>query len=43
MSCGVAHLGFPIIIKNRNFVEDLQMIIHGQLVSEEKRFEIFFP
>jgi hypothetical protein len=26
----VGHLGFPIGIKNPNFVEDLQMIIHGQ-------------
>jgi hypothetical protein len=42
MSCGGGHLGFPIGIKNRNFVEDLQMIIHGQLVSEEKRFETFY-
>jgi hypothetical protein len=24
------HLGFPIGIKNRNFVEDLPMIIPGQ-------------
>jgi hypothetical protein len=30
MSCGGGHLGFPIGIKNRNFVEDLQMIIPGQ-------------
>jgi hypothetical protein len=30
MSCGFGHLGFPIGIKNRNFVEDLQMIIPGQ-------------
>jgi hypothetical protein len=27
MSCGGSHLGFPIGIKNRNFVEDLPMII----------------
>jgi hypothetical protein len=27
MSCGGGHLGFPIGIKNRNFVEDLPMII----------------
>jgi hypothetical protein len=25
-----SHLGFPIDIKNRNFVEDLPMIIPGQ-------------
>ena len=33
MTCGGSHLGFPIGIKNRNFVEDLPMIIPGQLVS----------
>jgi hypothetical protein len=27
---GYGRLGFPIGIKNRNFVEDLQMIIPGQ-------------
>jgi hypothetical protein len=31
MSCGGGHLGFPIGIKNRNFVEDLPMIIPGQI------------
>jgi hypothetical protein len=30
MSCGGGHLGFPIGIKNPNFVEDLPMIIPGQ-------------
>jgi hypothetical protein len=30
MSCGGGHLGFPIGIKNRNFVEDLPMIIPRQ-------------
>jgi hypothetical protein len=30
MSCGDDHFGFPIGIKNRKFVEDLPMIIHGQ-------------
>jgi hypothetical protein len=30
MSCGSGHLGFPIGIKNRIFVEDLPMIIPGQ-------------
>jgi hypothetical protein len=25
MSCGGGHLGFPISIKNRKFVEDLPM------------------
>jgi hypothetical protein len=28
MPCGGGHLGFPFGIKNRNFVEDLPMIIH---------------
>jgi hypothetical protein len=32
MSCGSGHLGFPIGIKNRNFVEDLPMI--SQTVHE---------
>jgi hypothetical protein len=30
MTCGGSHLGFRIAIKNKNFLEDLQMIIHGQ-------------
>jgi hypothetical protein len=30
MSCGGGYLGFPIGIKNRNFVEDLPMIIPRQ-------------
>ena len=30
MYCGGGHLGFPIDIKNINFVEDLTMIIAGQ-------------
>jgi hypothetical protein len=30
MTCGGSHLGFPIGIKNRIFVEDLPMIIPGQ-------------
>jgi hypothetical protein len=30
MSCGGGPLGFPIGTKNRNFVEDLPMIIPGQ-------------
>jgi hypothetical protein len=30
MSCGGGHLGFPIGIKNKNFVEDLPMIIPGK-------------
>jgi hypothetical protein len=42
MYCGGGHLGFPIGIKNRKFVEDLPMIIPGQFgfncpsVSEKK-------
>jgi hypothetical protein len=30
MSCGGGHLGFPIDIKNKKFVENLPMIIPGQ-------------
>ena len=30
MSCGGGHFGFPIGIKNRNFVKDIPMIIHVQ-------------
>jgi hypothetical protein len=30
MFCSGGHLGFPIGIKNRNFVQDLPMIIAGQ-------------
>jgi hypothetical protein len=30
MTCVGSHLGFPIGIKNKLFVEDLPMIIHGQ-------------
>jgi hypothetical protein len=30
MYCGGIHLGFPIGIKNRKFVEELPMIIPGQ-------------
>jgi hypothetical protein len=33
MSCGGGHLGFPIGIKNRNFVEDHPMNIHVQFGS----------
>jgi hypothetical protein len=31
MYCDGGHLGFPIDIKNKLFVEDLPMIIPGQL------------
>jgi hypothetical protein len=34
MYCGGGHLGFPIDIKNINFVEDLPMIIPGQFGHE---------
>jgi hypothetical protein len=34
MYCGGGHLGFPIDIKNIQFVEDLPMIIPGQFVHE---------
>ena len=30
MTCGGSHLGFPICIKNRNFVDDLPLIIPVQ-------------
>jgi hypothetical protein len=30
MIFGGSHLGFRIRLKNSNFLEDLQMIIHGQ-------------
>jgi hypothetical protein len=43
MTCGGSHLGFPIGIKNIEFVEDLPMIIPGQFGLREKRFETFFP
>jgi hypothetical protein len=33
MSCGGGHLGFPIGIKKRKFVENLPMIIPGQFGS----------
>jgi hypothetical protein len=31
MTCGGGHHGFPIGMKNKNFVEDLPTIIPGQL------------
>jgi hypothetical protein len=40
MSCGGGHLGFPIGIKNRKFVEDLPMIIPGQFGFNEKIYFI---
>ena len=40
MSCGGGHLGFPIGIKNRNFVEDLPMIIPGQFGFNPERFAL---
>ena len=49
MSCGGGHLGFPIGIKNRNFVEDHPMIIPGQFGSKypsgfrEEAFWNIFP
>jgi hypothetical protein len=36
MSCGGSHLGFRIVIKNPNFLEDLQMIIPGQFGFDRK-------
>jgi hypothetical protein len=38
MTCGGSHLGFPIGIKNRNFVEDFPMIIPGQFGFREEAF-----
>jgi hypothetical protein len=38
MTRGGSHLGFPIRIKNRNFVEDLPMIIPGQFGFREEAF-----
>jgi hypothetical protein len=38
MYCGGGHLGFPIGIKNRIFVENLPMIIPGQF-----GFNFLFP
>jgi hypothetical protein len=35
MICGGSHLGFLIGIKNRNFVEELPMIIPGQFQLSE--------
>jgi hypothetical protein len=47
MAVGGSHLGFRIGMKNSNFLEDLQMIIHGQfgfkVISEKKHFETIFP
>jgi hypothetical protein len=38
MYCGGGHLGFPIGIKNIEFVEDLPMIIPGQFGFKEEAF-----
>ena len=49
MACGGGHLGFPIGIKNRDFVEDLPMIIPVQFgfncpsVFREEAFLNIFP
>jgi hypothetical protein len=49
MSCGGTHLGFLIGIKNRNFVEDLPIIIPGQFGFNcpsrfrEEAFRNIFP
>jgi hypothetical protein len=37
--CGGGHLGFPIGIKNRIFVEDLPIIIPGQFDPMGKMFQ----
>jgi hypothetical protein len=38
MPCGGGHLEFSVGIKNRNFVEDLPMIILGQFGFSEEAF-----
>ena len=49
MYCGGGHLGFPIDIKNINFVEDLPMIIPEQFGFNcpsgfrEEAFRNIFP
>jgi hypothetical protein len=49
MSCGGGYLGFPIGIKNIKFVEDLPMIIPGQVGFKcpsgfrEEAFRNIFP
>ena len=49
MSCGGGHLGIPIGIKNKKFVENLPMIIPGQFGFNwpsgfrEKAFWNIFP
>jgi hypothetical protein len=44
MYCGGGHLGFPIDIKNTNFVEDLPMIIPGQFIGRfSTNFMFFMP
>jgi hypothetical protein len=40
MYCGGSHLGFPIDIKNINFVENLLMIIPGQFGFNYPRFKM---
>jgi hypothetical protein len=42
MSCGGSHLGFPIGIKNRIFLEDLPMIIPGQIIGRSSTKFLFF-
>jgi hypothetical protein len=42
MSCGGSHLGFPIGIKNRNFVEDLPMICPGMIIGRSSKNILFF-
>jgi hypothetical protein len=41
MSCGGGHLGFPTGIKNRNYVEDLPMIIPGQMFQNASSLKPF--
>jgi hypothetical protein len=41
MSCGGGHLGFPIGIKNLNFVEDHSMIIPGQFTTNMIKAKLY--
>jgi hypothetical protein len=43
MSCGGGHLGFPIGIKNRNFIENLPMIIPGQFGFNCPKLPMIIP
>jgi hypothetical protein len=40
MSCGGGHLGYPIGIKNTRLVEDLPIIMPGQLGFTDMKFKM---